>query len=30
MPGAEKLGWEVLLTPDEEIGSVGSKPILME
>lgn len=27
-PSAEKLGWQVLLTPDEEIGSIGSAPLL--
>lgn len=27
---AKNLGWEVLLTPDEEIGSPGSKPYLLE
>lgn len=26
--GAERLGWQVLLTPDEEIGSIGSAPLL--
>lgn len=27
-PGADQLGWEVLLTPDEEIGSAASRPQL--
>lgn len=29
-PFAGKIGWEVLLNPDEEIGSVGSDPLLKE
>jgi glutamate carboxypeptidase len=29
-PYAARLGWEVLLTPDEEIGSHGSKPLFVE
>ncbi len=29
-PWAERLGWEVLLNPDEEIGSPGSAPLLAE
>jgi glutamate carboxypeptidase len=29
-PWAENLGWEVLITPDEEIGSPGSAPLLAE
>lgn len=29
-PGADGLGWEVLLTPDEEIGSHGSDPLFRE
>jgi len=29
-PGADRLGWEVLLTPDEETGSRGSAPLLAE
>lgn len=29
-PFAEMIGWEVLLNPDEEIGSVGSAPLLAE
>jgi glutamate carboxypeptidase len=29
-PGAERLGWEVLLTPDEETGSHGSAPLFVE
>ena len=27
-PDAERIGWEILLNPDEEIGSPGSAPIL--
>jgi len=27
-PGASRVGWQVLLTPDEEIGSIGSDPLL--
>lgn len=27
-PGAERIGWEVLINPDEEIGSPGSAPLL--
>jgi glutamate carboxypeptidase len=27
-PGADSIGWEVLLTPDEEIGSVVSRPLI--
>ncbi len=27
---AEKIGWEILLNPDEEIGSYGSAPFLIE
>ncbi|MBY0354213.1 MAG: hydrolase [Rickettsiales bacterium] len=29
-PWKEALGWEILLNPDEEIGSVGSAPLLRE
>lgn len=29
-PYAEKLGWEILINPDEEIGSQGSDPYLKE
>lgn len=29
-PGASALGWEVLLTPDEETGSHGSAPLFIE
>jgi glutamate carboxypeptidase len=29
-PGAERLGWQVLLTPDEEIGSSASKSLILE
>jgi glutamate carboxypeptidase len=29
-PWKEKIGWEVLLNPDEEIGSTGSAPLLVE
>jgi glutamate carboxypeptidase len=29
-PLAEKLGWEVIINPDEEIGSPGSAPVLRE
>ena len=29
-PGADGLGWEVLITPDEEIGSHGSDPLFRE
>ncbi len=29
-PQAERIGWEVLLTPDEEIGSTASAPALAE
>lgn len=29
-PYAEKIGWEVFINPDEEIGSVGSKSLLVE
>ena len=29
-PPAAALGWEVLLTPDEEIGSFGSAPLFVE
>ncbi len=29
-PWADELGWEVLINPDEEIGSPGSKPLLEE
>ncbi len=29
-PWAENIGWEVLLNPDEEIGSHGSAPLLVE
>jgi glutamate carboxypeptidase len=29
-PRASEVGWEVLLTPDEEIGSHGSKPLFRE
>lgn len=27
-PGADRLGWEVVINPDEEIGSPGSAPLL--
>jgi glutamate carboxypeptidase len=29
-PGASALGWEILLTPDEETGSHGSAPLFIE
>lgn len=29
-PWAEHIGWEVLINSDEEIGSIGSAPLLME
>lgn len=29
-PHAEKIGWEVVVNPDEEVGSVGSTPLLVE
>lgn len=29
-PVARNIGWEILLTPDEEIGSAGSAPLLAE
>lgn len=29
-PQRERLGWELLLVPDEEIGSTGSAPLLVE
>ncbi len=29
-PLAEKIGWEIVLNPDEEIGSQGSNPFLVE
>lgn len=29
-PYAPKISWEVFINPDEEIGSVGSKPLLVE
>ena len=29
-PWRERVGWEVLLNPDEEIGSTGSAPLLLE
>ncbi|MGQ3056077.1 MAG: hydrolase [Nevskia sp.] len=29
-PHRERIGWEVLLNPDEEIGSTGSAPLLVE
>src|SRR3546814_14666235 len=29
-PWRERIGWEVLLNPDEEIGSCGSAPLLAE
>ncbi len=29
-PWAEKVGWEVLINPDEEIGSPGSEPLLIQ
>lgn len=29
-PDAQKVGWQVLLNPDEEIGSIGSDPLLRE
>ena len=28
-PNAKNLGWEILLTPDEETGSVGSRPAIV-
>ncbi len=28
LPGSEALGWDVVLTPDEEIGSAASRPLL--
>jgi glutamate carboxypeptidase len=30
LPGAKRVGYEVLLSPDEEIGSMGSAPLLAE
>jgi glutamate carboxypeptidase len=30
LPNASQLGWEVLINPDEEIGSIGSAPLLAE
>lgn len=30
LPGAKRVGYEVLLSPDEEIGSLGSAPLLAE
>ncbi|MGQ0531643.1 MAG: hydrolase [Caulobacteraceae bacterium] len=29
-PGAKRIGYEVLLSPDEEVGSMGSAPLLAE
>lgn len=29
-PYASQIGWEILLNPDEEIGSIGSKPLFEE
>ncbi len=29
-PWAERVGWEILINPDEEIGSIGSAPLLAE
>jgi glutamate carboxypeptidase len=29
-PFAENIGWEIVLNPDEEIGSIGSAPLLAE
>lgn len=29
-PWSEHIGWEVLINPDEEIGSIGSAPLLVE
>ncbi|MHB8202936.1 MAG: hydrolase [Desulfomonilaceae bacterium] len=29
-PWSDRLGWEALIVPDEEIGSVGSTPLLLE
>ena len=29
-PWAEKVGWEVLINPDEETGSLGSAPLLIQ
>ncbi len=29
-PHRERIGWEVLMNPDEEIGSIGSAPLLTE
>lgn len=29
-PHANKIGWEVLISPDEEVGSPGSRPLLVE
>lgn len=30
MPQAQQMGWQVIITPDEEIGSHGSMPYLLE
>lgn len=30
LPGAKRVGYEVLMSPDEEIGSPGSAPLLMD
>ncbi len=29
-PWADQVGWEFLVVPDEEVGSIGSKPLLFE
>jgi len=29
-PNADRIGWQVLLNPDEEIGSIGSDPLLKD
>ena len=29
-PWANRLAWEALIAPDEEIGSIGSMPLLVE
>lgn len=29
-PASESLGWEILITSDEEIGSIGSEPLFLE
>jgi glutamate carboxypeptidase len=30
LPGDKRVGYEVLLSPDEEVGSMGSAPLLAE